>query len=911
MAQVKVAQTNWTSGEISPLMLGRFDTTRYQNGADRLLNFIVRQQGGLVRRSGTRYVATVKDSSKRTIIREFKFSDDQAYILEIGEEYIRIYYDGGFVETAPASGVPLEVITPYQEDDLTELQFTQSADIIYIAHPGYQPQQLERLGANSWAIIDFDFQDGPYLSEKQDPILTISGTYRVADATAVGGDVFGSLATKAVTGIVSSTGALGGLVKLTVAGHGYSTGQNILVTGLAFFGLGGNRAVSYPQGNGAYIITVNDANHITLDGSYYAQNGIVTIYVTTGSTTRVNSNIGDFVEFRDNNTWSLAKILSIASTTSAKVSPVGSVKTDVNPAVVLTYKTDNGSYIVADHTGVFTYDDIGKYVKIRSTGSWYRITSFASDAGVFATAVAITAYAYPTIKVNVTPSVTTATITSDTAVFASTDIGRHIRLKFGNKQPWCYITDVISDTKVNVIVTGALPVDPSDVTKFYNGGVADSWKFGAWSDTTGWPSCVCFYEQRMIFANTDTEPQTLWGSATDDYVNFATTEYDSIVIDSNGFSYTIASNEANPIVWLQPGPVLLIGTTGGEWQMKAASSVNQPITPTNVNITPQTSHGSKRNIRPFKVGHSTIFIQKAGRKAIELTYDFQEDSFIGKDLTLISEHILRKGGSAIGTAYQREPNSIVWICLDDGSFCGLTYEREQQVIAWHPHQLGGGGLVESISCIPSAAGTEDLLYLLVKRTVGGVTKRYIEYLTVDFYPTDTTDRTSMQFVDCNLLYDGVSTSVITNLDHLEGMSVTPVVDGFEQLPKVVTGGSITLSSPGSRVYVGFNYRSLLRILPLDGGSRDGGTAQGKTKRTGKTSIRLYNSTGFTYGSDLNRLDTFSPRDAHNVDNAEFISGDRIVNVPGDYGTTGQFYLIQDQAYPLTILSIMPNTEVTQ
>jgi hypothetical protein len=143
-------QTNFTSGEVSPLIRGRVDVNKYFNGAEIIENFLVRPQGGLCRRSGTRFVNEVQNSDRFTRIYKFEFSALQAYVIEFGHLYIRIHKDGGTVEV---TGVPVEVVSPYNENQLRGLYFTQSADVLYICHPDHPTQKLVRLSHTSWSLI--------------------------------------------------------------------------------------------------------------------------------------------------------------------------------------------------------------------------------------------------------------------------------------------------------------------------------------------------------------------------------------------------------------------------------------------------------------------------------------------------------------------------------------------------------------------------------------------------------------------------------------------------------------------------------------------------------------------------------------------------------------------------------------
>ncbi|WP_292509313.1 hypothetical protein [Mesorhizobium sp.] len=129
--------------------------------------------GGIRKRGGTYFVGEVKTSAKPTRAIPFIFSADQAYMLEFGNLYIRVYAYGARVGT-------VEVVTPYLEADLFDLQFVQSADQMWITHRDYLPQVLTRTAHTTWTLAEFVFLDGPY-----DDINTTATTMVPAETGAV------------------------------------------------------------------------------------------------------------------------------------------------------------------------------------------------------------------------------------------------------------------------------------------------------------------------------------------------------------------------------------------------------------------------------------------------------------------------------------------------------------------------------------------------------------------------------------------------------------------------------------------------------------------------------------------------------------------------------------------------------
>jgi hypothetical protein len=429
------------------------------------------------------------------------------------------------------------------------------------------------------------------------------------------------------------------------------------------------------------------------------------------------------------------------------------------------------------------------------------------------------------------------------------------------------------------------------------------WALGSFSDTTGYPSCVTFFEQRLVFAATKDQPQTLFFSKSGDYENFDE-NYHGDVVDDDSIVYTIASNQVNAITFLSATRTLIIGTVGGEFSCSGGGT-DEAITPTNILIKKQSSHGCA-NIDAISVGNVTLFLQRAKRKIRELAYNFDVDGYVAPDLTILAEHITDSGINEM--SYQQEPNQTVWCVRDDGRLIGLTYQREQQVVAWHHHIFGGSfgtgnAVCESIATIPTS-DTEYQTWVIVKRTVNGVTRRYIEYInTFDF---DETDNTSFNFLDSQLSYSGSAVTTLTGLDHLEGQTVSVLANGATHPDITVSSGSITLLRSATNVKIGLPYTSILQTMRLDAGSQDG-TSQAKTKRIFDIAIRLYESIGVEVGPDLNNMESIPFRSSANaMDQAiPVFTGDKEIEFRGNYETDGYIFVRQTQPLPLTVLSLYP------
>ena len=560
-------------------------------------------------------------------------------------------------------------------------------------------------------------------------------------------------------------------------------------------------------------------------------------------------------------------------------------------------------------------------------------------------------------------------------------------------------------------------VHPSHAIRTLTRSANNNWTFATPSLTSppsslnassdNYPSVVTFFEQRLVFAATNNNPQTLFFSKNGDYTNFTVgTNAD------DALSYTIASNTVNEIRWMSATRVLTIGTSGGEYVLTTDS--NGPITPTSTLIRKYSNYGSAK-VAPVQVADVTLFLQRNQRKVREFRYvgDVDESGYSAPDMTILSEHIT--DGGITEFAYQQEPDSIVWCLRSDGTLLGMTYRREEQVVAWHKHVIGGyfgsptitvanyasitagstvtltkddgtsvvfttdavgsgaassalhfrpntsnnatatllatainnhsdfaasatgavvtardssGGaltitssqsnffavtsqaqsVVESIATLPSESG-EDELYLIVKRTIKGLTKRYVERLqSIDF--GNSTEKGF--FVDSGLAYPadwptaGTSTTAMTGLYHLEEEVLEIMANGAAHANRTVSSGNVTLSFNATTAVMGFPYNSVMQTLRLESGSADG-TSQGKPKRLHGITIRLFRSVGLDVGASSNSLETLNFRDSSMATDTAvpLFTGDKEVEFTGGFFEDDRVFIRQTQALPLTVLAVYP------
>lgn len=519
------------------------------------------------------------------------------------------------------------------------------------------------------------------------------------------------------------------------------------------------------------------------------------------------------------------------------------------------------------------------------------------------TATTLTPSAATGSGVTLTASATTGINGGDG--FKTTDVGRLIRIKEGSTWGYVEITGWTSTTVVTVTVLSTLT----------NVNAKTAWRLGVWSDTTGFPSCGTFHEDRLFLAGAATYPQRVDGSKSGVYTNFSPSATDGTVADNNAVAFVLNSDDVNAIKWLVSNEKgLLVGTTRGEWQIRP-SSLTEALTPTNISAKPSTRHGSA-SIAPISAGKAVLFVQRASRKVRELAYVFEVDGFRAPDMTLLAEHITRPSIDEL--AYQEQPQAIVWASRGDGVLLGLTYEREQNVVAWHRHELGGFSnsanttipVVESVAVVPSPDATRDELYCVVQRYINGGTKRYVEYMTKIWEAED--EQEDAFHLDCGwTVVNSPVTDIVTGLWHLEGEEVTPYVDGMRLPAVTVTNGKVTVSRTGTIITLGYTYNSDGQTMPIEGGAQDG-SAQGKKKRIHALGLWLVDTLGLKIGPDATDLTEILVREwGDNYGEATpLFTGVTRERFEGDWDKLGQVYWRADGPFPATVLALMPQFEVS-
>lgn len=451
-------------------------------------------------------------------------------------------------------------------------------------------------------------------------------------------------------------------------------------------------------------------------------------------------------------------------------------------------------------------------------------------------------------------------------------------------------TTVVSATVIKQLPDGAVTV----------GNATTNWALGLWGGSAGYPTCGTFFRERLVLAG----GQNMAFSVAGDFENFAT-EIEGSTEGDAGFVRQIVTDRVNSIQWLSPGGVLLVGTTGEEHAI-AESSTGEAFGPSNAQTKPQSTYGSN-GVNPVRAGDSTLFVQKAARKIRAMGFRYETDGYRSPDITEYADHITSSG--VVDMAYQQEPWPIVWAVRADGQIAGCLFNAEQSetpqaAAGWFRRRIEGG-TVEAVRCIPSPDTSRDDLWMIIRLTVNGATKRYICYM--EAHATEDTAQEDWFYVDLGATYDGAPATTISGLDYLEGKAVDVLADGANHPQRTVVAGEIELQVSASKVQVGLPIPGQLEPMPFNFGQNEG-TAQGKITRVSKVTARVWNSAGGKWGAatdDLKEMDKRSASTPMGTPTPAFTGDIESDGWPDDYNRGSSVIIERNKPMPLNIVSLMP------
>jgi hypothetical protein len=925
MPNVRTLQRSFAGGEISPEMYGQIGDAKYQSGLALCRNFICKPQGPIENRAGLGFVRAVKDSTAKVRVIPFTYSTTQTMLLEMGAGYFRFHTLGA---TVMDGAVPYEIENPYAEEDLFDIHYVQSADVLTLVHPDYAPRELRRLAATNWTLTPISFT--PSITAPATVTAVASGHteekywyYYVVTSIAADGVSESSPSIEAYDrGNVYETGGIVTLYWTPVAGA--SRYYVYKKQGGIYGYIGSTETLSLIDDN-----IQADLSHTppTYDSMFRAD-GIISVPVEGGGsgygTVYTGGVITEIVMTNVGSGYSDSPTVNIVDATGSGAVLTPTVVAGEITGIVVT----NGGTLYSDPTITIT-DETG-------------------------TGAALNATITPRLIPPVTLSVTDATGSG------------------------AILSPVISGGVIMSVVVerpGEGYTHPTVSVSVASGGSHAAFGQPVLGERI-YPAAVSYFEQRRCFAGTIEYPQTIWMTKSGTESNMS---YSLPVRDDDRISVRVAAREANTIRHIVPLSQLLLLTSAAEWRVTSINS--DAITPTSISVRPQSYVGAS-NVQPVIVNTNLIYGAARGGHIQECSYNWQANGFMTGDLSLRTAHLF-DNFDIVDMAYSKAPQPIIWFVSSSGKLLGLTYIPEQQIGAWHQHDTLTG-VFESVAVV--AEGREDVLYVVVKRLINGIYTRNIERLHTRAF----TNLEDAFFVDAGLTFDGnntgdttimvsggtlwdstedltltasaatfvfpattdvgdaivltdaagvkytltilstSSTTVATarvdrvlaaalrgtatavwgfarnslsGLNHLEGETVSILADGAVHPGRVVVSGGITLDAPAVVVQAGLPIQADAQMLPL-AMQVDAGFGQGRYKNVNKAWLRVYRSSGIWVGPDADNLVEAKQRTTELYGVPPALKSEEIsIMLSPSWADSGAVYIRQEDPLPLTVAAL--------
>jgi hypothetical protein len=819
---------SFNAGIFSELMQMRVDIDRHPHALRKALNYIPTPQGPILARTGTAMKAPAYNNDTQSALLPFSYSDETAFALEFGDERMRIVTEDGLQIETPAactvvSGAP---VTFTADVGLCSI----GDQVVFSGWP--DAAALQTVVANIVNKVTV----GPTTTYTTD---ATAGTF-VATGSEQVARVY-DIATPYPEAAVRDIRVVQDKDILYLFCEDYPPYK------LSRYAAYDWRLEAVDFQDGPYMDANTDGVRLTLSSS-----GQAIANQVADSAQVIKS--GEDASFP---AWKVFDAEQLTSRWRSNTNQSGWVGWDFTAATVIEGYTiyvgrENSSadyssvdYAPGDWTfegsndgvtwtilhtinGYVLYDGMRSvYFDINNTTAYryYRInvTACTRNGPIPVVIGRLSMRVAGTLTATLTASAITG-INRDTG-FQTTDIGRLIRYKDPIDTYWRELK--ITARTSTTVVTVEFVEEPGLATS-----AISEWRLGYFSDTTGWPTCGAFFDDRLWLAGVRDFPTLFAASESGVYESFAPSDKHGTVLPTNGIAYSLNSKKASRIRWIGSDDLGLLMATGSEeWTVKPTNA-QEAIHAGNIKARRAVARGAAAG-DVVQVDRQYLYFQRGRRTLREMAYSYEADGYKSANLSLFASHL----GVVpfAGIDYAAEPHSILWAYRDDGTLVGFTYNREENVLGWHEHDLAGG-VVESMCVTSNSSGLFDNVWLVVGRVIGGAYKRFIEVISRPWDFGMTVE--DCWYVDCGLLYNDEPTATIY-ARHLEGQTVYGLADGVP-FSAVVTDFKFTLDQPAGKVVFGLGYDAECITVNVEGGSRTG-TSQGKLKRSGTLNVALIDS----------------------------------------------------------------------
>lgn len=929
---VKLVQSSFAGGEVSDAIGARDDLSKYASSLSRAENFFVRISGALSNRAGLEFVCEVKNSTLDTRLVPFEFNTDETYVLELGNEYLRVIVDGGLVVD---TGSQFSISGATKADPCvvtaTGHTFSNGDEIFVSGVLGMTELNGRQFIVANAATHTFEIQDKS--------TTDVDSTGYTSYSSAGTASLIYEVTTPYQTADLRDIDYVQSADVMTLCHPDYAP-RELTRTG-----------------NDSWTLTT-----VVFQPEQVFPTGLQVTVNTAGSetdrylVTAVN---------RDSGEESLAALNNTGQTIT------GATKADPCVITISSHPYTEGDDIYIQSVVGMTELNGLQYRVGTTTTNTLELQNIASTD---IDSTGFTAYSSGgtsnLLFAEVTNNATTRDATVSWTAAAEAESYNVYRRDNG-------LYGFIGRTELTSFTDENIDPDTTDTPpKAKN----------PFLGTNNYPSTAGFFQQRRLFGNSTNYRQRIWMTQTGNFDNFSTS---SPARDDDPITATIAALRVNEIRHFVPLTDLLILTSGGEWNV---SGVDDVITPSGIQVTPQSYYGAEK-LKPLVAGDISIFMQP-GSTVRDLGYKFESDAYAGNDISILARHLF-DDFTVVAWDFAPAPYSMVWAVRDDGVALAQTYLREQEIFGWSTHKTLGdfkdvASVRESVDdavyfIVSRTVGARAVSYIerLHERdfdedvqdaffvdsgvtldspiTLSGFTNADPVVVTssaahglsngdpVDISNLWVTDTSAPQgySLDTNIngtgytvanvtgttfelqnagvdvdgtafgvYYKGgkvrLATTTIGNLWHLEGRTdVGGLANGYVFRDKTVADGKITLDSAASRVHAGLLYTSDMETLRISTGQASTNqTVQGKDKKISRLTLRLDRSLGFWTGVSRDRMrEAKFGLPALYGQPMNLVTGDKDVTLPPDWNKSGRYVVQQRDPLPLTILALMPDVIV--
>jgi len=813
---------SFAAGEISPTLFARDDLARWQIGLARLENMAVLLEGGLTRVPGTRFVQALKDESRPGRLLRFRYTAADNYVIVINGGVMRLVKDGGVVLDGAD---PFELSLPWSDGELDGLHAQQQESQVFLVGDGREPQQLTRSGPLAWTIDPYRPAGGPVDRQNLNRAVTITASGTTGSVTLTG------------DGTAFSVGDIGGVLRLdepdltkvaSWTANEVLTSADAVTTGGTPFG-----DMTKYGGIAAAFNGVLSQPATAAAGSNSVPHGYVGLHFTSSPVTvnRVmvygTNNYG--FAYNGNPTDGTFTLRLYGKRGSAPANGTDGVV--LGSTKVIRTLNESGGRAVYSNDTVTAWNYL-----------WVEI-EFVGPAGSDLLIAELQFYHWSggqsTNLRRYNGRVYVALNDGDTGANPPThEEGDVLSGQFN--VAWRFLHNGYGLVRITA-VTDAQHLSGEVISVLPDSVVTSPtfrWWPPGWSPGAGWPNRVHAHDQSLLFARGN----TWWMTRPSDQHSLEVLPQATEANADSALAVRLTAYKNNlPVIeWMQSATVILLGLADGERVVRMPGQFDA-LTADKLRTVPQTSEGAAQNHDPVDADDGLVMIGRSRRRLHFIRYDSLAEGVEPDEITISNRRILN--GLAKRLAWQRDPDRILWVMCADGSLAGSTFMPAQQVNGFFRAPLQGGApVVEDMASNTAADGTVDQMYFLVRRTIDGATRRYVEQLQPWFEAPDDGDASAAWYADCGLRYEGAPVSTVSGLDHLEGETVRVFADGAQQTDKTVSGGAIALDAPAASVLVGLPKRGYVRSLPIEFETQQG-TTKGKIKAATHVVLDLVESMG--------------------------------------------------------------------